>query len=237
MVAIVQFNTPDIEAYASLSADINSRYCAAHGHQYIRQVYENTSTHPSVEKLFVVQRHLQAHDWIAWIDSDACIIDHRKDIADFTDTQKNLVTSGHELGFDLRGERIRVRLDDQEAGINGGVFLLRNCPWSHDFLQTWINLCKLGSEMRCAFWEQGILQWMLIENICNLQDNISLIHPASRINRQDFIGTNESDRCDFILHLWGSSTELRVMAFSAVSRGVKPEELPIDMPYFHVPSA
>ena len=234
MVAIIQFNTPDIEDYARLGAAINSHYCSLHGHQYIRDVYKETVIHPPVEKLFVIQRHLRSHDWVAWIDSDACVINHRKDIADFTRTDKNLITSGHEFGFDLKGQRIRVRMGKQEAGINTGVFLLRNCAWSCDFLQCWINLCKLGSEMRTAYWEQGILQWMLIKDICELQANINLINPASRINRQDFIGTSKSDRCDFILHLWGSDAKLRASAFSAISRGTMPEIPQISMPDFCV---
>jgi hypothetical protein len=237
MIAIVQFNTPNIEEYASLSANINSRYCDMHGHTYIREVYEKTLIHPSVEKLFVVRRHLNEHEWIAWIDSDACIINHRKNIAEFTDSAKDLITSGHEFGFNLKGERVRYKMVGQEAGINGGVFLVRNCPWSHNFLQAWINLCILGSELRSAFWEQGILQWMLSRNICNLQANIELICPASRINREDFLGTDKIDRCDFILHLWGSSHEQRVAAFSEIDRGIIPKALQISMPYFYVPPA
>ena len=234
MVAIIQFNTPDIEDYAGLGATINSQYCSLHGHQYIREVYEETQIHPCAEKLFVISRHLRSHDWVAWIDSDACVINHRKDIADFTRTEKNFVTSGHEFGFDLKGQRIRVTMGKLEAGINTGIFLIRNCAWSYDFLQYWINFCRLGVEMKTAYWEQGILQWMLIKDICGLQSNINLITPASKINRQDFnfIGTGKSDVCDFILHLWGSDAKLRVSAFSSISNGLIPEIPQITMPDF-----
>ena len=235
MIAIVQFNTPDIEDYATIGAAINQRYCSQHGYGYIREVHNNTRLQPYHEKLLMLQRHLDNHDWLLWLDSDACVIDHRQSLSDFTETDADLVTGGHEIGFNLRGERIRVLLGDAEAGINTGVLLLRNCPWSHRFLASWLLLCRLGNAMDCAFHEQGILQWMLIENICDLHSHIGLINPSSRLNRQDDIAAQEADRCDFILHLWGTPNTTRVDVFEAIARGEKPEGLGIHMPGFHVP--
>ena len=236
MIAIVQFNTPNIEEYASLGAQINSNYCKHHEHHYIREVYEKTQIGAQEERLFVIRRHLKNYRWIAWIDSDACVINQEKDIEDFTNTAKNLITGGHEYGFKLTGEKIKISMGRKNAGLNTGVFILRNCTWSFEFLEQWINLCKLGRETKTTLWEQGILQWMLINNICSLQENIELINPASKINRQDFGASNKSDICEFILHLWGSTSEMRKDIFNQISNGIKPNIPHINMPNFYIKS-
>lgn len=234
MVAVIQFNTPDIEEYASIGSEINSRYCRRHGYEYIREVYAHVRMHPSHEKLFMLKRYLRKHDWLVWIDSDACVINHSASLQDFISTDKNLVTGGHELGFNLAGQRIKVVLAGRQAGINAGVLIFRSCPWTQYFLDSWIGLCKLGYAMKTRFYEQGILQWMLIENIGDLRENIDLVEPASRINRQDFAGSSEMDMCQFILHLWGGSHEQRVDAFSQVSKGIKPGSINVRMPTFNI---
>ena len=234
VIAIVQFNTPDIENYASIGAKINSRYCRIHNHHYIREVYEKTEIRAQEERLFVIKRHLKNYRWIAWIDSDACIINQKKDIEDFTDSAKNLITGGHEYGFNLRGKKMKISMGHKDAGLNTGVFILRNCTWSFEFLEQWINLCKLGRETETSLWEQGILQWMLINNICSLRENIELINPAAKINRQDFREINKPDICEFVLHLWGSSSMMRENIFKQILQGEKPDTPQIEMPKFYI---
>lgn len=232
MITIIQFNTPNIEEYAAIGARINSNYCKYHGHHYIREVYQKTQIGAQEERLFVIRRHLKNYRWVAWIDSDACFINQEKDIEDFTNTSKNLITGGHEYGFNLTGGKIKISMGKKNAGLNTGVFLLRNCTWSFELLEQWINLCKLGRETKTTLWEQGILQWMLINNICSLQENIELINPASKINRQDFRERNKPDICEFILHLWGSSSATRQDIFQAILNGTKPIIPQVDMPKF-----
>lgn len=234
MIAIVQFNTPNIENYASIGAKINSSYCKIHNHHYIREIYEKTEIGAQEERLFVIKRHLKNYRWVAWIDSDACVINHKKDIEEFTNTAKNLVIGGHEYGFSLTGDKMKISLGSRRAGLNTGVFLLRNCNWSFDLLDQWINLCKLGRETKTSLWEQGILQWMLVHNISALQANIDLIEPASKINRQGSREASKPDICEFILHLWGSSSELRESIFKQISKGEKPDMPQIDMPNFSI---
>lgn len=234
MIAIIQFNTPNIESYAKIGGEINARYCKQQNHHHIREVYEKVQIGASEEKLFVIRKHLRNHRWLAWIDSDACIINQKKDIEDFTNTHKNIVIGGHEYGFNLKGESIKIKFGNRCAGLNGGVFLLRNCTWSFDFLEQWINLCRLGRERKTAHAEQGILQWMLINNISTLQENIDLIDPASKINRQDFRDASKPDQCEFILHLWGSTSDYRKHIFEEISRGLKPEIPKINMPEFNI---
>lgn len=239
MLAALQFNTPDIEGYASIASEINQRYCKQHGYKYIRAGHKECMMHPSCEKVFMMKRHLSQYEWIMWVDSDACFINHKLDLEWLINTNCNLVTGGHEYGFDIAGRKIRVTLNNIDAGLNAGVLLLRNCQWSQWFLDTWIMLCTLGSDLGNAFHEQGVLQWMLIKNICSLQSNVSLVNPASRINRQDFTDTDKPDICEFILHLWGSEPAYREQVFASIRDGEMPEQLdqPILMPTFFVPIA
>jgi hypothetical protein len=72
---------------------------------------------PSWNKIVAVQSILAGTDWVFWMDAD-CVVHRPFDMKELTQC------SAH----------FRPSLDYN--GVNSGVFLLRNCAWSHEFLKT-----------------------------------------------------------------------------------------------------
>ncbi|KAL1189352.1 putative glycosyltransferase 7 [Cardamine amara subsp. amara] len=109
-------------------------YCRIHGHDIF---YSNALLHPKMNsywaKLPAVKAAMIAHpeaEWIWWVDSDALFTD-----MDFTPPwhryrNHNLVVHGWP----------GVIYDDRSwTALNAGVFLIRNCQWSMELIDTWTD--------------------------------------------------------------------------------------------------
>lgn len=99
-------------------------YAKKHGHQFVC-VTENiipadAQQGPYWLKVHVLERELLAGgcDWLFWLDSDAMIADMDFDIRSLVSVDKNFLCSVDYRGFCV------------------GVFLLRNCDWSLNFMRT-----------------------------------------------------------------------------------------------------
>ncbi|XP_052197019.1 glycosyltransferase 6-like [Diospyros lotus] len=110
-------------------------YCRIHGYDLF---YNNALLHPAMPaywaKIPVVRAAMLAHpeaEWILWVDSDAVFTD--MDFKPPLDRYKshNLVVDGWpNLIYEKRSW----------VAVNAGVFLIRNCQWSMDFLQVWAGM-------------------------------------------------------------------------------------------------
>ena len=100
------------------------------------------------------------------------------------------------------------------------------------------SFSKRGGRAACrdpahtAYYDQGHLQQMLMENVLNLQAHTRIVTPCCRLNRCDDNGT---DVCEFVLHLWGLQPKRREEIFSLIIEGKKPD-IGIEMPRFNVAS-
>jgi hypothetical protein len=90
----------------------------------------------------------------------------------------------------------------------------------------------VGTPAHTAYYDQGHLQQMLMENVLNLQAHTRIVTPCCRLNRCDDNGT---DVCEFVLHLWGLQPKRREEIFSLIIEGKKPD-IGIEMPRFNVAS-
>lgn len=100
--------------------------------------YSNSFFHPKMKsywtKLPLVRAAMVAHpevEWIWWVDSDAAFtdMDFRLPLAKYRD--HNLIVHGWpNMVYDNRSW----------VSINAGVFLIRNCQWSMDFLEVWAQM-------------------------------------------------------------------------------------------------
>ncbi|KAH7850656.1 hypothetical protein Vadar_001038 [Vaccinium darrowii] len=106
--------------------------------------YSTALLHPKLRsywaKLPLIRAAMLAHpeaEWIWWVDSDAV----------FTDMEFKLPLRRY------KDHNIVVQLWDHLAyekkswvGLNAGVFLIRNCQWSMDFMQVWASMGQQSPE-------------------------------------------------------------------------------------------
>ncbi|KAL2348298.1 hypothetical protein Fmac_002298 [Flemingia macrophylla] len=128
-------------------------YCRIHGYDIF---YNNALLHPKMfaywAKYPVVRAAMLAHpeaEWIWWVDSDAL----------FTDMEFRLPLERYkEHNLVVHGWAHLIHEKRSWTGLNAGVFLIRNCQWSLDFMEEWAGMGpqspdyeKWGSTLRQAF--------------------------------------------------------------------------------------
>ncbi|GFY86645.1 Galactosyl transferase GMA12/MNN10 family protein [Actinidia rufa] len=110
-------------------------YCRINGYDLF---YNNAMLHPKMAsywaKIPIVRAAMVAHpeaEWIFWVDSDAVFTD--MDFKPPLERYKN-----HNLVVD--GWPNLIYEKKSWIGVNAGVFLIRNCQWSMDFLEVWAGM-------------------------------------------------------------------------------------------------
>ncbi|GJT64450.1 galactosyl transferase [Tanacetum coccineum] len=110
-------------------------YCRIHGYDIF---YNNVLLDPSMPacwaKIATVRAAMVAHpeaEWIWWIDEDAIITDMEYKIPFHKYKDYNFVVHGwSKLVYEKK----------RWLGLNAGSFLIRNCEWSLDFLESWADM-------------------------------------------------------------------------------------------------
>ncbi|KAK3119011.1 hypothetical protein QOZ80_9BG0712350 [Eleusine coracana subsp. coracana] len=114
-------------------------YCRLHG---IQLLYNRAHLEPTMPgfwaKLPILRAAMLAHpeaEWLWWVDVDAVVTDMDFSIlllaAKYNREGYNLVVHGaHDRLFKRRSW----------LGVNAGVFLIRNCQWSLDFVDQWARM-------------------------------------------------------------------------------------------------
>lgn len=117
---VTLWDGPAFGKMEQLAAHNKRRYCAMHGFEYI--VFESTmdkTRHTYWSKILAVQKVLPEYDWVVWHDTDALLWNDSVDIRCFTEA-----------------ENVDFLVQEDRNGLNSGVFLVRNSPWSERFLTT-----------------------------------------------------------------------------------------------------
>ena len=149
---IVTLDTPEISAYSNISIETKKEYCARHGYRLVR--HEKTlceSRHPSWSKIVAVQKAMEDTRWIFWIDADAMVMNITIPLTRFVDTEKDVIVCR-----------------DRGGNLNMGVFFMRNCEWSKEFLrQVWDYRDKNGTVFHGPGrpWEQRA-----VNDLCARED-------------------------------------------------------------------
>ncbi|XAR51379.1 Xyloglucan 6-xylosyltransferase [Bertholletia excelsa] len=118
-------------------------YCRIHGYDIF---YGNTFLHPKMRsywaKLPLIRAAMMAHpeaEWIWWIDSDAVFTDMEFKLPLRRYRDHNLVVHGWpHLIYEERSW----------VAVNAGVFLIRNCQWSMDFMRVWARMGPQSPEFK-----------------------------------------------------------------------------------------
>ncbi|XP_057957809.1 putative glycosyltransferase 7 [Malania oleifera] len=107
-------------------------YCRIHGYDIF---YNDVLLHPKMHsfwaKLPVIRAAMIAHpeaEWIWWVDSDAAFTDMEFELPLERYRDHNLVVHGWaHLVYEKKSW----------TSLNAGIFLIRNCQWSMDFMEVW----------------------------------------------------------------------------------------------------
>ncbi|GFY93715.1 Galactosyl transferase GMA12/MNN10 family protein [Actinidia rufa] len=110
-------------------------YCRIHGYDIF---YSNSFLHPKMRsywaKLPLIRAAMVVHpeaEWIWWVDSDAVFTDMEFKLPLRRYKAHNMVVHGWpHLIYEKRSW----------VGVNAGVFLIRNCQWSMDFMNVWASM-------------------------------------------------------------------------------------------------
>ncbi|PSS30683.1 Glycosyltransferase 7 [Actinidia chinensis var. chinensis] len=110
-------------------------YCRIHGYDIF---YNNVLLHPKMHtywaKIPAVRAAMVAHpeaEWIWWVDSDAAFTDMDFKLPLHRYKNHNLV---------VHGWTKLIYEEKSWVSINAGVFLIRNCQWSLDFMEVWASM-------------------------------------------------------------------------------------------------
>ncbi|KAL5732191.1 hypothetical protein ACHQM5_004838 [Ranunculus cassubicifolius] len=116
-------------------------YCRIHGYNIF---YNNVLFHPKMgtwwSKVPSMQSAMIAHpeaEWIWWVDSDAAITD-----MDF----KLPLDKYKDHNFVVHGWPHLIHEKKSWVGLNAGVFMIRNCQWSMDFLDVWASMSPIAPD-------------------------------------------------------------------------------------------
>ncbi|KAL6842914.1 hypothetical protein ACP4OV_027227 [Aristida adscensionis] len=160
-------------------------YCRLHG---IELLYNRAILHPAMAwcwaKIPIVRAAMLAHpesEWVWWVDEDAV----------FTDMDFSLPLAKYRgRNFVFHGKPKKVFEQRSWVGLNAGVFLIRNCQWSLDFLDEWARMgpawpeehARWGKIIRAALsdtdhdWanDQSALVYLLLTNWERLESKMHI---------------------------------------------------------------
>lgn len=156
---MVTLSTPNRSAFADSVEENQKKYAKRHGYEYIKYNYSLDRSRPEewskIKALLKVLKSTKSC-WVLWIDHDVVITDLAKPLTYFTNKYgkgKNLIIAKD--AYYKRG-----------IPINNGIFLIRNRPWSRQFLRTiWQEGPKRGYMIRGAsLLEQQTMTDLITEN-------------------------------------------------------------------------
>jgi hypothetical protein len=137
-IAVITFNvvpesaqTAKYTRLGALALDNHRQYADRHGYSFIDSVPIAEDRPCCWAKLPAICDAFEDHDWVIWLDSDVLIFDLERPLDSFIDTDQHLVVQKQGKWWNLVG----VEDGDTASPINSGVFLIRACDWSLQFLK------------------------------------------------------------------------------------------------------
>jgi len=204
-VCVVTSHTPEIMVVAKKTAINKSIYCLRHGYNLNIFSGRLSVRHPSWDKIAMVRNLLPLFDWCVWMDSDCIFNNFAKKLEDR-----------------LSGDAVFVRdfaSDDTNRDkqlINAGVFGIRNCKDSMDFLE---SVWDEGSDSHSTIDKRSYVGWpweqsALCKHILN-HKNFSILDDMD-MNCHPSIATPETH----VIHYmgWRATQEAEDAAIADIDR-------------------
>ena len=125
-------------------------------------------------KPWILDFYLYQHrdiEYFLWIDGDAM----------FTNMTITLQQRFQKICFRFKGEKhgeINMIVGADHNGINNGVILIRNTPWTRNFVRLWCHWALDREESSWKWYDQSQLVDMLRGNAMSSEEHILLLDPA-----------------------------------------------------------
>lgn len=202
-IAVVTHYDENFKSVGDITSANNREYCERHEYDFIchREKLCPPEWHSVWDKIWVCMRSLQMtnkegyrkYDWIMYVDSDAMIMNHNIKLETLIDDDFNWIIA------------------NDVNGLNSGIFLLRNCTRSLNFLgNCWDRRHNIANKTEA---EQTAMKQFIAENPNYPTKFISprLIN-SYLYPRYGYPPETEGnfEKGDFILHLPGMHNHDRV---------------------------
>lgn len=124
-------------------------YCRLHGYEILyNNAYLQAEMRSYWAKIPVIRAAMVAHpeaEWLFWVDSDAIFTDMDFEVPLERYKDHNMVVHGWpDMIYEKRSW----------VSLNAGVFLIRNCAWSMDFLDVWGGMGPAAGAKAFRKWGQ-----------------------------------------------------------------------------------
>lgn len=204
-ICVVTIHTPEIIGLANKTLLNKTAYCVRNNYDITAHCGRLSFSDPSWDKLHLVTSLLPHYEWVVWMDSD-CI---------FNNFNKRLESYFQKDGVFIR-DIASNETNRTTQLINAGVFSIRNCTASFEFLDKIIK--QQPAEPKTVSkrsysgwpWEQGPISIELNgnQNFVVLEDMDMNSHPS--------ISTAET----YIIHYmgWRASAETEQSALDEIDR-------------------
>ena len=187
--------------YGDINYKINKTYCDTHNIEIICCHERRQSTrHPAWERIPLILKYIPNYDYVIWIDSDAHFYLDSENIVDFIRKHDS-----HDFIFSSDWSYLKPTCIP--VGINTGIYIVKNTPYSIGFLTKWVGDEILYANNRFPhWWDQGVLVDMYKENVLNIQNHCCVIDYGIL---QHFRENEKFDHKPFIFHLAGRDESTR----------------------------
>lgn len=211
-ISIVALSTPNRFDFSNAVAQNQQKYAARYGYGYFRYTASLDPTRPEEwSKILALLDQMQTSqaEWLVWIDDDILFTNPHitfemliEQYASFTPETINLI-----IAHDAYHER--------GVPINNGIFLIRNCLWSQQFLITvWIEGARRGYLIRGqSLLEQQTMTELMMED-ANVFSKVKIVSQRVMNAFSRYPGYNDPEDSrwrpgDFVVHVTGMFPEDR----------------------------
>lgn len=151
----------DFERLAALVNPPKARFCDRWGYDFV-EFHGTLDSHRPVpwSKIRAVQRVLPNYEWVVWCDADTVLWNAEDDLQRFVD----------------EADGAAVVLQNNQDGVNTGLFFIRNCSWSFDFLD---EVYRQEQCIHHPWWEQAAVNALLVRD--DVQSRFGIYPPGQPI--------------------------------------------------------
>lgn len=197
-VCVIMFYDDNIKNYGEINYEINKKYCEKYNLKLILSNEKRLNNrHPAWERLPLLLDHILNFDYLIWIDADAFFYYDANNIIDIINKNSNV---NFIFSTDISNDIVC-------NNVNTGIFIVKNCQYSMDFLNRWLYDEDLYKNNHYPFWwDQGVLIDMFDQNILNIKENCIQLEYGIL---QHFYENDKLVNKSYVYHLAGRSETVR----------------------------